>query len=316
MPSIPWSTDGSNNFADMSIEPSEITGNHTADRVTLTIPTQIKPNPEILQNLQWTDPTLFELHGILFAERQPSDPGVPLRPMQPNPPTQAPSIQYGFTLPLVFELTPAYVQYLEDVRRQSQTKPAADMVIKLKLWGKVLKTLKGGQGKDVRDFNYFATVGFPETSIRIPRSYWLDTILVQLGYDETLLIEVPLPHHPTASEDTKEAAQYLEIARQHLMDEQYGEAVRHCRLAKEALTKRSGTTLTNLLTPLIGDTKSSTVNGVLLAFKEFYEAASHTRRPNTERIEFSRDDAEFAVNSFTFVLAYITRTLNSQTVTE
>jgi HEPN domain-containing protein len=313
MVSIPWNVDGSSNTLDMSIELESITGNHTADRVTLVIPTLIKPVPETMQQLKWNEPTLFEVHGLLYAAKQPADPGVPLLPFQPNPPTQAQNLQYAFSLPLVFELTHAYVRYLEDFRRQTQ--PNANMMLKVQLWGKIMRTSKDGNGNSVREFSYFTTSGYPETPIRIPRSDWLDTILPSLGYDKILLVEVPLPQHPTASEELKEAIQYLEQARDSLKHEKYKPAVQHCRQAKEVLIKRSGGALKDLLVPLIGNTKTKAVDDTLLAFKDLYEASSHAPRPNEERVEFTRDDAAFAVNSLTFILDYLSHVLIAQSVT-
>ncbi|HEY7092579.1 MAG TPA: hypothetical protein VH393_05340 [Ktedonobacterales bacterium] len=56
---------------------------------------------------------------------------------------------------------------------------------------------------------------------------------------------------------------------------------------------------------------------MLGAFADVYQAASHPAvKPVVERMEFSREDAAFAVNTLTFIIDYVARILNSQGLSE
>lgn len=318
MTRIPISIVGvADNCLDLEFESEDIAGCWVADRGILTINATIKCAPSTYSQVQAAKARLFDLGGVLYAENDYTDPGAPLRAFRLDQPGIPYLGQMAFQFPLRFELTRAYLQHLEEYRLNSSVSPGANMQLKLKLWGTVTIASTAGDNAGAAVFGSISTSGYPETKFRIPRSDWLDRVLPSLGYDQTLLVEIPRPRHPTAPDELKEASQYLQLAQQHLRDEKYREAVQNCRQAKDALLKRNADGLKNLLAPWVGETKAATADSALGAFNRLYTAASHPKtRADQERVEFTRDDAAFAVNSLAFILDYIARVLGTQSVAE
>src|SRR6185437_4720410 len=109
------------------------------------------------------------------------------------------------------------------------------MQLFLRLWGNVSVTMS--EDADAARFSRLVTDSNPDPTIRIEKSDWVERILPGLGYDKRLLIDLPLPQHPAAPDEIKEAVRFLELARQQLNREQYRPAVHSCREAKDALIK-------------------------------------------------------------------------------
>ena len=61
-------------------------------------------------------------------------------------------------------------------------------------------------------------------------------VLKEMKYQEFLLFEIPIPPE-NASDEMKQAVQYLNQAKDHLLKGHYDEAVGKCRLVLESLTK-------------------------------------------------------------------------------
>ncbi len=305
-----------NNILELEFETDHITPSKGPDRSLLSIHAEIKTTAGASQQLIAAKPQLVVLDGLLFVGNQYSDVGAPLRPGRYD--------EYGFTwlgqvsgvpVNLTFEVSLGYLHYLEQERLKTQ--PSPGMTLKLKLWGYVamLSTASGSAGSMVMSSIY--TSAHDDATFRIARSDWLDRILPGLGYDQTLLIEIPLPQHDPAPVELKDAVQLLSQARQHIKGEKYREAVQNCRQAKDALLKRNPNGLMSLLEPLVGPTKAAMADNALVAFQTIYKAASHPPTlPKDERVEVSRDDAEFVVNSLAFILDYVARVLRTQSASQ
>lgn len=304
------------NFQDVNLElefdTEDIIARNGIDRPVLVINANLKPSPHTNQQLVASQPRLLDLHGALYIGNIYQDVGAQLRPSVYD---QVVLGQYTLRMPLVFELTRGFLQYLEQERVKAQ--PNADMTLALTLWGTVTMTSTASNTPGATIFGNITTVTYPNATFRIARSDWLERILPGLGYDEILLVELPLPKHPTAPEEIKEAVQLLSRARQHLNAEKYREAVQSCRQAKDALIKRNPNGIKSLLEPLLGNTKATMSDDALLAFAKVYTAASHPRtQPSAEKVEINRDDATFVVNSLTLILEYVASVLHTQGVND
>lgn len=292
-------------------EPQYIQAQSVAHVPTLSINGVLKQTSSLEGDLEGCTIELFNLTGFLAYNSL----SIPMR-LFLNCGYGVPG-DYGIPVQLVFELTRSQLHYLEHERLKSG--PKGNMLFTVQLKGKVLVHSTPDNDAGSIRFRDIVTVTTPSVpSVRIPRSDWLDTILPGLGYDETLLIELPLPQYHAGSAQIAAAVQKLEIARQHLCDEQYREAVQLCRQAKDALTDRNASALMDSLEPFIGPKKAKTVDDILRAFGSLYTASSHpnpSTLPAEDRIEFTRDDAELAVNALTFVLRYVVQTLHTQSIT-
>jgi len=298
------------NLFSLEFEHDNIHARNVAHMPLLTINARLKQTSALDSDFVGRRIELFSLSGIMRYYGL----YVPMRPL----------LSFGFgaldesgiSLSLEIELTASQVEYLEQGRLQNGAR--ADMELDLQLHGRVMVQSNWATDKETFRFDTIETAvqGSLYGSIRIARSDWHERLLPGLGYNERLLIELPLPGQFGESEQIEqvaEAIEKLETARRHLLNEHYREAVHFCREAKDALTKRDPKELMNLLEPLIGTTKAATVDSVLLAFGKLYTASSHPATlPKDERIEFTYEDAQFAVNTMTFVLDYVARALETQ----
>ncbi len=296
------------NNCELEYDPEQIQRYHTANTAVLTIQGSLRQISSLEADLQGRTIELFNLSGNLSYHNL----SVPMRPLTDFRYSVLGS-ENAVSVPLAFELTQSQLHYMEQMRHQSG--PKVDMVFTIQLQGRVLVGAAGGDDTCGIRFARIATTANSNSSVRIARSDWLDGILPGLGYNETLLIELPLPQYPTVSAQMIAAVQKLEIARQHLRDELYREAVHQCREAKDALTDRNATALMDSLKPYIGDKKAKTADDILRAFGNLYTASSHpdpSKVPVEDRIEITQDDAELAVNTLTFVLRYVAQAIHTQ----
>jgi hypothetical protein len=294
---------------ELVFEAEAVTTYNVAGTAVLTINASLKAQPHQSVDFARTRPTLFDLYGTLVYEGL----SIQMRPLMPSHVGVLGS--YPLPLALAFELTHSQLHYLENERLKKGQN--AHMVFALHLHGRVIQHAE--ENNEGMSF-YFSdisspSISMPNSTFRIARSDWHETILPGLGYDQTLMIELPLPRYNSVPDEVTDAVRHLSVARQHLRDERYREAVHSCRDAKDALIRRAPDAILNMLEPLLGSRKAATVDKALRSFGDLYTSSSHPATlPKEERIEFTHDDATFAVNSLTFILDYIAHVLQAQGV--
>jgi hypothetical protein len=231
---------------------------------------------------QDTYPIITELHGYLSSEPAHDSFGAILLPSELLPLPMA-SQEIPFTLSLMFSMPRHYVKFLEEERLVKQS--GGDMKLVVRLWGTVAtrETLGALQGSTSRigvvDFKgvHDETNG---QSIRIPRSDWLDRILPGLGYGRSVLVELPLTRTPPIPARLKHAAESLESANLAFEDEDYRGALKYGRdvldhLEQYSSTKQLTAFCREHLEPLVGETKSNTIDRGLNALRDVVNAGSH-----------------------------------------
>lgn len=309
---LEWARTENKNLCSIEFEHNNIYTQNVANTPLLIVSATIKQMSALGSDLEGRRLELFSLSGyVRYGALH-----MPMRPLLSF--GYATINEIGMSLPLEFELTTSQVEYLEQTRLQHGA--SADMELDIRLQGKVLIRSNWGSDQETVRFETIEPEiqGSQYGSIRIARSDWHERLLPGLGYNAGLLIELPLPGYFGELEQIDqvvEAVDKLATARHHLLDEHYREAVHFCREAKDALTKRDPNELMNLLEPLIGTTKARTVDDILRAFGKMYTASSHPASlPKDEQIEFTHEDAKFAVNSMTFLLDYVVEALEAQEV--
>jgi len=259
-------------------------------------------------------PVLLELHGKLYRTNQQQEHGAELQPVV-DLPISCISPETWYFSHLSFRMSKRYLQLLEEYRAEQQTQMVQ---LQMRLWGivalmKVRPNIPGvpnhlqARSGEVVRFEKVHTEN-NDPSIRIERSAWIDRILPGLGYQHSVLIELPLVRTPPVPGAYQKAAEALDMARKAFDQEDYKGTLKHAREVLEQLGKRSSDgKLTSFckeyLEPFVGNTKSSAVDRSLNAIRDVVNAASHTDPQKPFSVD--RDLAAYVIEVLALNLRYI-----------
>lgn len=281
----------------MTFEHEQITATYDGDISRLNIPVRFKRTPFDNNQQQGLYPVVLELHGRLFRVNAPNDWGATLLPLE-DMPISLKSAKSEQFINLSFAFSRLYLQQIEE-QRASQS--GQNILLAMRMSGvaaimgpskvlpqapdrasQVLSQRPVQSGSEVIRFENVHTDYNSFQTIRIARSDWIDTLLPNLGYRRSVLIELPLMRTPPVSEIYQKAAEALDKARNAFDHEDYRDAVKYGREVLEHLGKSSSDgsgKLTSFckeyLEPFVGETKSNAVERSLNALREVINASSH-----------------------------------------
>jgi hypothetical protein len=273
----------------MSIESEQIVSMYDENVSRLNIGVIFKRGQQDNNQPQDLYPVILSLHGKLHRVNAMQEYGAELQPVEALPISLI-SQNASVRAYLSFVVSPRYLHFLEE---QRTSQPGQDMVFAIQIWGTVAfmrprsntpevpAHLQSKSGELMR-FEKIDTRN-PSQTIRIARSDWIDRFLPNLGYQHSVLIELPLVRTPPISDVYKNAAEALDKARNAFNHEDYRGALKYAREVLEQLGKTSSDgsgKITSFckehLEPRIGETKSNSVDRSLNALRDIVNAASHT----------------------------------------
>jgi hypothetical protein len=255
-------------------------------------------------------PILLELHGALFSGTTYDSAGPSLVPPDELPIAFENQDNERF-ISLRFMLPAQFVHFLEEERTATQS--GQDLRLGLKIWGLVAVARPkdsdhttqpgvylGQADADIVEFEGIQTQR-GQQPIRIPRSDWLDRLLPALGYQRSILIELPLTRTPPVPDAYQKAVASLNAARQAFEHEDYRSAAKHAREVLEYVGQLGSdgkltTYCTEKLEPVVGETKSKAIDRVLNALRDTINASSHAGRFIADRSIASYVIETLAVN--------------------
>ncbi len=281
----------------MTFEHEQITASFDGDISRLNIPVRFKRTPFDNNQQQGLYPVVLDLRGRLFRVNAPNDWGATLLPLE-DMPISLKSAKSEQFVNLSFAFSRLYLQQIEE-QRASQS--GQNILLAMRMSGvaaimgpskvlpqapdrasQVLSQRPVQSGSEVIRFENVHTDYNSFQTIRIARSDWIDTLLPNLGYRRSVLIELPLMRTPPVSEIYQKAAEALDKARNAFNHEDYRDAVKYGREVLEHLGKSSSDgsgKLTSFckehLEPFVGETKSNAVERSLNALREVINASSH-----------------------------------------
>lgn len=259
-------------------------------------------------------PIVTDLHGVLNSSTGNDMLGAPLLPPEALPASLLTRDNLAI-LSLTFALPDRYVQFLEEERVTKQG--GRDMKLGIRLWGTVglaaPHELAQTSSVDVfRGDPAAAIVGFRQVrsgvnakEIRIPRSDWLDRILPGLGYERSVLVELPLTRTSPVPDAYKQAVASLDAARKAFEHEDYRAVLKQGRDVLEHLGKlapdgKLTTFCQEQLEPVVGKTKSQAIDRALNGLRDIVNASSHANTFTADRAI-----AAFVVETLAIQLRYI-----------
>lgn len=304
----------------LTIEPDQIVGNYDENVSRLNVGATFKRVPQDNNQPQEVYLVILNLHGKLHRVNASHEYGAMLQPVETLPINliKANAAVHSY---LSFVVSPRYLRLLEE-KRASQ--PGQDMTLAIQIWGTVAimrphsntsavsTPLLSRSGELIR-FEKVDTRNYSQ-AIRIARSDWIDRILPGLGYRQSVLVELPLVRTPPIPDPYKNAAEALDKAQNAFKHEDYRGALKYAREVLEHLGKMSSDGSERLtsfckeyLEPLIGETKSTTIDRSLNALREVVNAASHTdpQKPFTA----DRAIADYVIEALALNLRYISNVL-------
>ena len=309
----------------MTFEYEQITANHDSDLARITIPARFKRVPPDDDQQQELYPVVFELHGRLSRANTQPEWGATLLPLEDMPIIlKSPKGESFANLSFVFSRL--YLQYIEE---QRASQGGQNILLALRLSGvaaimkprpdnseprAVVTSVQKPAISEVLRYENVRTDFNSPPSIRIARSDWIDTLLPNLGYRRSLLVELPLIRTPSTPEAYQKAAGALDKARIAFNHEDYRGAMKYGREVLEHLGKSSSDgsgKLTSFckehLEPFIGETKSNAVERSLNALREITNASSHTDPQMPFLVD--RAIAAYVIETLALNLRYISSVL-------
>jgi hypothetical protein len=255
------------------------------------------------QQLNGRYPIILALHGALYSETSYDMPAATMLPPEELPLT-LPGRDTQQLVNFRFPMPEHFVQFLEEERATKQG--ASDMRVGLKLWGTVAlqnASLHPGQ-IEVMGWEGLRGGTGPST-VRIPRSDWLDRFLPGLGYGRRVLIELPLTRIPPVPEQYKQAAAALDAARNAFEHEDYRAVLKYGREVLEYLGNlvadgKLTTFCGEKLKPVVGETKANAIDRGLNALRDIVNASSHANAFTADRAI-----AAYIIESLAIQLRYI-----------
>lgn len=255
------------------------------------------------------------LHGKLHRPNMMQESGARLQPPL-DLPVSFFSPNTSQLVNLSFALSAHYLQLLEEYRASQQ---GQNMLLHMQMWGVIAMMkprdnmpevpgfLQSHSGEVIRFEKVSTESSSPQ--VRIARSDWIDTLLPNLGYGRSVLIELPLIHIPSIPEAYKMAAEALDKARNAFNHEDYRSAMKYGRevlerLAESVSDKKISTLCKEQLEPVIGETKSHTVDGSLNILRDITNAASHASDFLADRAT-----ASYVIETLALNLRYISSVL-------
>jgi hypothetical protein len=316
-----FQSDSRNYALVMTFEHEQITAIYDGDISRLNIPVRFKWT--LLENNQQQGlyPVVLELHGRLFRANAHSDWGATLLPLEDMPISLlSPNSEYFVNLSFAFSRL-----YLQQIEEQRASQAGQNILLIMRMSGVAAIMRPSNDASEVRatsqplvgevvrfenvhtDYNNFQ-------SIRIVRSDWIDTLLPNLGYRRSVLIELPLIRTPPIPEIYRKAAGALDKAQIAYNHEDYRGAVKHAREVLEHLGKISSDgsgRLTSFckeyLEPFVGETKSNAVERSLNALREVINASSHIDPQKPFIVD--RTTAAYVIETLALNLRYISTVL-------
>src|SRR5712692_5019659 len=237
----------------ITFEHEQITASFDGDISRLNIPVRFKRTPFDNNQQQDLYPVVLELHGRLFRVNAPNDWGAILLPLEDMPINLLSPISEHF-INLSFSFSRLYLQQIEE---QRASQPGQNILLAMRMSGVAaimrprkdppkapdqasqVPAISKPSGSEVVRFDNVHTDYNNFQPIRIARSDWIDTILPNLGYRRSVLIELPLIRTPPVPETYQKAAEALDKAQNALNHEDYRGAVKHAREVLEHLGKIS-----------------------------------------------------------------------------
>lgn len=304
----------------MTFEAQDIMGIYDGDVSCLNMQIQLKRQLADANQPQDMYPVLMNLYGKLYRMNQPQEHGAELQPLV-NLPISFIAPETRHSSYLSFRVSKGYLKRLEEFRATQQIQ---DMLLQVHLWGVVaiMKSRPDVEGipqylqnrsGEVIHFEQVHTDNF-DPQIRIARSDWIDRILPGLGYRQSVLVELPLVRTPPIPDPYKNAAEVLDKAQNAFKHEDYRGALKYAREVLEHLGKMSSDGSERLtsfckeyLEPLIGETKSTTIDRSLNALREVVNAASHT--DPQKLFTADRAIADYVIEALALNLRYISNVL-------
>jgi hypothetical protein len=302
----------------MTFDPQDIQGIYDGDVSCLNIAIQLKRQPAERDQPQDMYPVLLNFYGKLYRMNQPQELGAELQPVV-NLPISFVSSEVRHSASLSFRISNGYLKRIEEFRAAQQTQ---DMLFQVHLWGVIAlmrprpdvedipQYLQKYSGEVIR-FEQVQTDNF-DPSIRIARSDWVDRILPNLGYRQSVLVELPLVRTPPIPELYKNAVEALDKARDAFNHDDYRGAVKHSRDVLDYLAKSSqGGQLTTFcdenIKPVAGETKSKAIDRSLNALREIVNAGSHLDPKAPFPVD--RATATYVIETLALNLRYISTIL-------
>ncbi len=215
--------------------------------------------------------------------------------------------------------------YLQQIEEQRASQAGQNILLAMRMSGiaaimrprkdaSEVRAISQPLASEVVRFENFHTDYNSFQSIRIARSDWIDTILPNLGYRRSVLIELPLIRTSPAPETYQKATEALEKAQNAFNREDYRGAVKHAREILEHLGKISSDgsgRLTSFckeyLEPFVGETKSNAVERSLNALREVINATSHVDPQKPFVVD--RAIAAYVIETLALNLRYISAAL-------
>lgn len=285
---------GHNAFV-MTFEYEQITANQDSDLARITIPARFKRVPPADDQQQELYPVVLELHGRLSRANVQPEWGATLLPPE-DLPIILESPKSESYMNLSFAFSRHYLQFIEE-QRASQAGQNILFALRLSGVAAIMKSrgnnteprtlAKPAMGEVVRYENVRTDFNSPP-SIRIARSDWIDTLLPNLGYQRSLLVELPLVRTPAMPEAYQKAVEALDKARNAFNHEDYRGAMKYGRevlehIAESTADKKISTWCKERLEPIIGKTKSQVIDGALNILRDLTSAASHANDFSVDR---------------------------------
>ena len=276
----------------------------------------IHPKEDVQQRLEMT---ILDLHGRLYPMNASHENGALLQPCLDLPIHVIPGALQNINLS--FLLSTHYLQHLEEYRASL---PRQGMTLQIELWGVAAMMIPrpGVQGipdylqsrsGEVIRFERISTEPNGHT-LRIERSAWIDQILPGMGYQQNVLIELPLVHTHPLSERYQGAVESLENSRKAFSNEDYKGALRNARDVLEYLGKSSSggngqisNFCKEVLEPAVGATRSHAIDVSLNGIRNIVNASSHVEPQNT--FVPDRDIAAYTIETLALNLRYIASVL-------
>jgi len=306
----------------MTFEHEQITAAYDGDIARLNIPARFKRlPPDDYQQQQGLYPAVLELHGRLSSVNTQAEWGASLLPLEDMPINLvSPKSEYYVNLSFIFSRL--YLQHIEE-QRASQAGQNIHLALRMSGVAAIMKPRNDTSGvratsqslsSEVISFENVRTDYTNPPLIRIARSDWIDTMLPNLGYRRSVLVELPLIGTPAVPGTFQKAAEALDKAQYAFNHEDYRGAMKYGREVLEHLGKSSSDgsgRLTSFckeyLEPFVGETKSNTIERSLNALREIVNASSHID-PQTPFI-VDRAIAAYVVEALAFNLRYISAAL-------
>lgn len=300
----------------MSIEPQQLMATYDENVARLSINATFKRAPQDTYQSQNLYPVILNLYGKIYRMNAMHEYGAELQPIEALPISL---ITPNATVPtyLSFVVSPRYLQLLEE---QRASQPGQNMQLAIQVWGTVAimrprsdtsdaSTYQSSRSGELIRLEKIDTRN-PSQTIRIARSDWIDHILPGLGFQRSVLVELPLVRTPPLPDIYKYAVESLDKARDAFSHEDYRGALKYAREVLEHLGKLSSDgsgKLTNFckeyLEPQIGETKSTSVDRSLNALRDVVNAASHTDPQKPFYVD--RAIAAYVIETLVLDLRYI-----------